>query len=200
VVQGPTTVRLLQPEAPGQPYQLVATLQHGTVVAATVLAAQATSTQPETPAALEPAAADDGAAARTTETDSVAAAAAAAAAAVGDKTRPGSPTKGGQSHGVPHSPGRGSLDTVPEDAASQEDAAAASSGGGGDAAAAGQVQAPSWAGLCVSTPQGVVVQLSTDGCVVMQPVKPPGAQVRTVGRIRMAGCWRALHVCGTHWV
>lgn len=177
MLQGPTTVRLLQPEAPGKPYQLVATLQRGTVVAAAVLAAPANSTQPETPAALEPASADGGTAGRTTEIDIVAAAVAPAATAA-EKTRPGSSVKGAQSHGA--SPGRGSLDTVLEDAASQDEGTAGSSGGGGHVAGGGQVQVPSWGGLCVSTPQGLVVQLSTDGCVVMQPVKPAGTQVGPV--------------------
>jgi hypothetical protein len=46
-----------------------------------------------------------------------------------------------------------------------------------DPAACGR-EMPQWASLSVTTPQGLFVQLSTEGCVTIGPVKPNSTQVR----------------------
>lgn len=174
-------MRLLQPEEPGKPYQLVATLDRGTVVAATVLAVPEPShKQPDTASTpAEAAASKDtrasdaismgassvaASAARASEASSVV----SAAAAAGTNKAPGSAAK------VQHGTGQGSLGTVLEDAAVEEEEQ--QDAGFVDADADWQHR-PEWAALSVSTPQGLVVQVSTDGCVLLEPVKQPGTQV-----------------------
>jgi hypothetical protein len=179
MLQGPSTVRVLPPEEPGKPYQLVATLDRGTVVAASVLAVPPPSPAQPAPCPAAPPVQGDACAsdassvtppstARPSETANV------ASSAQGKKQAPGSAVK------IRPSTGQASvaLGTVPEDAAcpDQEEQPVAAAC---DPAAGGR-EMPQWASLSVTTPQGYVVQLSTEGCVMIEPVKPNSTQVRVV--------------------
>jgi hypothetical protein len=179
-LQGPTTVRLLQPEAFGQPYQLVATLEHGTLVAASALATPPPRTPDPTPAEKDARPSDAGSAAAapaTARASDSGGPASAPGSSGNNKKRPGSGVKGSASAA------QGALGTVPEDGApgsANGEAAAHGSTAGGPGEDATQPclrPVPQWGALCVSTPQGLMVQLSTDGCVRMEPVDKPGAQV-----------------------
>jgi len=191
--QGSTTVRLLQPEASGSPYQLVATLGQAIVVAASVLpAAPARSQRADTPSSTNSHTSQHGDAlpgeagsAAMSPTASAAAAAAAAPAAVAAdsgntaKKRPGSGIKAAQ--GATQEAAvvavLGSIPSSQIDSPSLPTPSAASSQEPCECSAAATEGPRDWGALCVSTPQGLVVQLSTDGCVLLTPVETRKAQV-----------------------
>jgi hypothetical protein len=167
---------MLPPEEAGKPHQLVATLDRGAVVAASVLAVAPPSPAWPAPCPAAPPVQCDvhatdasgiapPATARPSETASV------ASSAQGKKP-PGSAAKIGPSTGQ----ALAALGVVLEDSAMpdrvEQPGAAAS-----DPAACGR-EMPQWASLSVTTPQGLFVQLSTEGCVTIGPVKPNSTQVR----------------------
>lgn len=175
MLQGLSTVRMLPPEEPGKPYQLVATLDRGTVVAASVLAVPPPiPAQPVPGPAATPALAD----ARASEASSIAPPATAkpsetVTSSAQGKKPPGSAAK------VKPSPGQAppGLGTVLEDAASPEQEEQLAAAASDSAAASSGREMPQWAALSVTTPHGLVVQLSTEGCLLIEPVKPNNTQV-----------------------
>lgn len=69
---------------------------------------------------------------------------------------------------------KGGTDTQQQAAAAVDDAMCATQGGATDPSSG---PAPPPAALCVTTPQGIIVQLSTDGCVLLAAVETAGPQV-----------------------
>jgi hypothetical protein len=151
------------------------------VVAASALAAPPPSTPDPSPAQKDARPSDAGSAAAAPATarasDSGGSVSAPGSSSSNSKKRPGSGVKGSASAA------QGTLGTVPEDGApgsANGEAAVqgrAAGGPGEDASQPCLRPVPQWGALCVSTPQGLMVQLSTDGCVLMEPVDKPGAQV-----------------------
>lgn len=186
-------MRLLQPEACGSPYQLVATLDQGIVVAASVLpAAPARSQLVDTPSSTNrhasqhvgaPPGETGSAAMSPTASAAAAAAAAPAAVAAGSgnaaKKRPGSGLKA--AHGATQEAGpvatSSSISSSQIDSPPIPTASVPESQEPCECSAAATEGPRDWGALCVSTPQGLVVQLSTDGCVLLTPVETRKAQV-----------------------
>jgi hypothetical protein len=176
-------VRLLQPDQADQPFQVVATLDNGSVVATSIVAAApvscpSTASFSESPSMREgPRASDSG----STGALAPAPPSPSSSSSTGKK-QPGSGTK------AAHGPAQPALSPVPEFCAPEasEDPAAAAAARAGLAALGKGRSVPQWGALSVSTPQGLRVQLSIDGCVLVEPVGAPNAQVRI---LLQRCCW-----------
>jgi hypothetical protein len=175
-LQGPTLVRLLQPDQADQPFQVVATLDHGSVVAASIVAAAPAQSCPGTASLSASSSMKDGP--RASDAGSTGALAAVppspSSSSSTAKKRPGSGTK------AAHGALQPALSAVPESCGPEACEDAAASAGASLGAQGTGRSMPQWGALCVSMPQGLRVQLSTDGRVLMEPVDVPHAQVGRV--------------------